>query len=213
MLLELRVENLLLIERAELRLGPGLNAITGETGAGKTMLAHALDLLLGGKPRPGIVRPGAGEAYVEGVFAPPPGLLDDPALADLRERLPEGESDEIVLARRVSAEGRSRAYVQGRSATAADLAELGSRLVAFYGQHEHRRLVVSSAQLETLDAFCGPGHVAAREEFAGAHGQVLALERRREELRSRAGASERERDLLAYELAEIESLAPEEGEQ
>jgi DNA repair protein RecN (Recombination protein N) len=212
-LLELRVENLLLIERAELCLGDGLNAVTGETGAGKTMLAHALDLLLGGKPRPGIVRPGASEAYVEGVFAVPPGLLDDPALAELRERLPDDAEPEIVLARRVSAEGRSRAYVQGRSATAADLAELGGRLVAFFGQHEHRRLVVSSAQLETLDAFCGPEHVAAREEFAGAHARVLALERRKEDLRSRAGASERERDLLAYELAEIESLAPEEGEE
>src|SRR4051794_4406614 len=112
MLLELRVENLLLIDRAELRLGDGLNAVTGETGAGKTMLAHALDLLLGGKPRPGIVRPGAAEAYVEGVFAPSPGLLEDPALADLRERLPEDDS-EIVLARRGSAAGGPRAGVQG----------------------------------------------------------------------------------------------------
>ena len=91
MLLDLRIENLLLIERAELRLGPGLNAITGETGAGKTVLAHALDLLLGGKPRPGIVRPGSSEAYVEGGFMPPPGLMDDPALADLRERLPDSD--------------------------------------------------------------------------------------------------------------------------
>ena len=200
MLLELRVENLLLIERAELRLGVGLNAITGETGAGKTMLAHALDLLLGGKPRPGIVRPGASEAYVEGVFALPPGLLDDPGLDELRERLPEGD-EEIVLARRVAAEGPSRAYVQGRSASAADLRELGGRLLSFYGQHEHRRLVVSSTQLETLDGFCGPKHLAAREEFGAAHGQVLALEHRLEELRARSGASERERDLLAYELA------------
>jgi len=93
MLLELRVENLLLIERAELRLGPGLNALTGETGAGKTVLAHALDLLLGGRPRPGVVRPGATEAYVEGVFSLDPSLLDDEALAELRERLPDGEGD------------------------------------------------------------------------------------------------------------------------
>src|SRR4029077_8636687 len=108
MLLELRVENLLLIERAEPRLGPGLNAITGETGAGKTMLAHALDLLLGGKPRPGIVRPGASEAYVGGVFELPPGLRDDPGLDELRERWPEGDEG-MVLARRVAADGPSRA--------------------------------------------------------------------------------------------------------
>jgi DNA repair protein RecN (Recombination protein N) len=100
-LLELRIENLLLIERAELRPGHGLTAITGETGAGKTVLAHALDLLLGGKPKAGIVRPGASEAYVEGVFELPVGLLDEPEFADLRERVGEG-IDEIVLARRVS---------------------------------------------------------------------------------------------------------------
>src|SRR5437763_13727771 len=92
MLLELRVENLLLIDRAELRLGDGLNAITGETGAGKTMLAHALDLLLGGKPRPGIVRPGAAEAYVEGEVESQPGLLDAPELAWLRARIPQVDS-------------------------------------------------------------------------------------------------------------------------
>jgi DNA repair protein RecN (Recombination protein N) len=207
MLLELRVENLLLIERAELRLGEGLNAITGETGAGKTMLAHALDLLLGGKPRPGIVRPGASEAYVEGVFSLPPGLLDDAGLDDLRERLPEGE-EEIVLARRVVEDGPTRAYVQGRAASAADLRELGGRLLSFYGQHEHRRLAVSSTQLEALDGFCGPKHLVAREEFGTAHAHVLELQQRLGELRARTGASERERDLLAYELEEIDALGP-----
>src|SRR4051794_72801 len=117
MLLELRVENLLLIERAELRLEPGLDGVTGGTGGGKTVLAHALDLLLGGKPRPGIVRPGAAEAYVEGVFTVFDGLFSGDGLADLRERLPD-EPDEIVLGRRVGAEGRTRAFVQGRSASA-----------------------------------------------------------------------------------------------
>src|SRR6188768_3689916 len=105
MLRELRIENLLLIERAELRLGEGLNAITGETGAGKTVLAHSLDLLMGGRARPQIVRPGAEEAWVEGSFGIPAGLLDDPELADVAERLPEGAT-EITLGRRVGSSGR-----------------------------------------------------------------------------------------------------------
>ena len=207
MLLELRVENLLLIERAELRLGPGLTVLTGETGAGKTVLAHALDLLLGGRPRSGIVRPGAREAYVEGVFALREGLLDDPALAELRERLPEGEG-EVVLGRRVAAEGRSRAFVGGRSASATDLRELGGRLVAFYGQHEHRRLTLAAQQLEILDGFCGPAHLEGRDELARVHARVRESARELDALRARTGASERERDLLAYELEEIEAAEP-----
>src|SRR3954469_503495 len=212
MLLELRVENLLLIDRAELRLEPGLNVITGETGAGKTVLAHALDLLLGGKPRPGIVRPGASEAYVEGVFATFEGLLDGEALADLRERIPE-DAGEIVLGRRVGAEGRTRAFVQGRSASAADLRELGGRLLSFYGQHEHRRLTLSSAQLDILDAFCGPAHAEVRGRYAAAHAAVRALRAELAELRARAGARDRDRDLLAFELDEIEALAPDVDEE
>ena len=207
MLTELRIENLLLIERAELRPEDGLNAVTGETGAGKTVLAHALDLLLGGKPRAGIVRPGAPEAYVEGVFDMPAGLLDAPELEELRERLDEHDG-EVVLARRVSAGGRSRAYVQGRSATAADLRELGGRLLAFFGQHEHRRLTVASAQLELLDGFCGAGHLALRDRVAAAHARVRDAGRELEELRERAGTRDRDLDLLAFEIDEIETLDP-----
>src|SRR6476619_6872822 len=120
MLVELRIENLLLIERAELRLGSGLNAITGETGAGKTVLAHSLDLLMGGRARPQIVRPGAEEAWVEGVFALPAGALDDPELAEIAERLP-ADADEVVLGRRVGVSGRTSAFIAGRSASAAEL--------------------------------------------------------------------------------------------
>jgi DNA repair protein RecN (Recombination protein N) len=207
MLHELRVENLLLIERAELRLAPGLNVLTGETGAGKTMLAHALDLLLGGRARTAVVRPGATEAYVEGVFERPPML--EPALA---ERL-SADSDEIVLARRVWPDGRTRAYVCGRAATVADLRELGSELLAFYGQHEHRRLMLASAQLDVLDAHCGPDHLAARGRLDAVHRSLRELEGRMAELRALAGARERELDLLAFELGEIEAANPSEVEQ
>ncbi|MDP9346283.1 MAG: AAA family ATPase, partial [Actinomycetota bacterium] len=207
MLCELRVENLLLIERAELRLGPGLNVLTGETGAGKTVLAHALDLLLGGRARAGIVRPGASEAYVEGVFE-----LPDALRGELGERLP-ADAEDIVLARRVSAEGRTRAYLCGRSAAVADLREIAAAMLSFYGQHEHRRLTLASSQLEVLDAFCGAKHLAARAAFGAVHEHVRALEAEQAALRERAGARERELDLLQFELAEIEAADPSEAEE
>jgi DNA repair protein RecN (Recombination protein N) len=206
-LTELRVENLLLIERAELRLGPGLNVLTGETGAGKTVLAHALDLLLGGRARTGIVRPGAAEAYVEGAFEVPDALRER-----LAERLPEG-AEEVVLARRISAEGRTRAYLNGRSASAVDLRDLGGELLAFYGQHEHRKLTLASAQLEVLDAYCGADQAGRRARHAVAHAIGRELTAELESLRELAGARERELDLLEFELSEIETVAPSEAEE
>ena len=212
MLLELRIENLLLIERAELRLGSGLNAITGETGAGKTILAHSFDLLMGGKARPQIVRPGAGEAYVEGVFELPEGLLDDPELAEIAERLPEG-STELAIGRRISASGRTTAFLAGRSASAPDLQALGQRLFSFYGQHEHRKLTLSGAQLETLDGFAGEKHLERRRAYRDAHAEVVRIERELEEIREREGARERDLDILRYELEEIEAAKPDQGEE
>jgi DNA repair protein RecN (Recombination protein N) len=210
---ELRIENLLLIERAELRLGAGLNAITGETGAGKTVLAHSLDLLMGGKARPQIVRPGADEAWVEGVFDLPAGLLAEPDLAELAERLPEG-AEEVVLGRRVSASsGRTGAFVAGRAASAADLKLLGGRLLAFYGQHEHRRLTISSAQMDVLDGFAGAEHLALRERYSEAHRDCVGLGAELAELRERDGSRERDLDLCRYELSEIEEVAPDPAEE
>jgi DNA repair protein RecN (Recombination protein N) len=212
MLLELRIENLLLIERAELRLGPGLNAITGETGAGKTILAHSFDLIMGGKARRQIVRPGAEEAYVEGVFELPDGMLDDPELAEVAARLPEG-AGEIVLGRRVSASGRTSAFIQGRTASAPELQAIGGRLLAFYGQHEHRRLTLASAQLETLDGFAGEEHLDRRRGYRDAHAEVIRLERELEAIREREGARERDLDILRYELEEIEAAKPDPAEE
>src|SRR3954470_11093521 len=212
MLLELRIENLLLIERAELRLGPGLNAITGETGAGKTILAHSFDLLMGGRARPQIVRPGASEAYVEGVFELPDGLLDDPELREIADRLPEG-AGELAIGRRVSGSGRTSAFIAGRSASAPELAALGPRLLAFYGQHEHRKLTLSGAQLETLDGFAGERHLERRRAYREAHAEVLRIERELAAIREREGARERELDILRYEVEEIEAAKPDPAEE
>jgi DNA repair protein RecN (Recombination protein N) len=209
---ELRIENLLLIEKAELRLGQGLNAITGETGAGKTVLAHSLDLLMGGKARPQIVRPGAEEAWVEGVFDLPEGLLAEPEMAELAERLPQG-AEEVVIGRRVSAAGRTSAFVAGRAASASDLKLLGSRLLAFFGQHEHRKLTISSAQMEVLDGFVGTEQLGLRESYRDAHRQCLRLGAELAELREQDGSRERDLDLLRYELSEVEEVAPDPEEE
>ncbi len=118
-----------------------------------------------------------------------------------------------MLARRVSAEGRTRAYVGGRAATAADLRELGGRLVAFFGQHEHRKLTVAAAQLELLDGFAGADHLELRDRMAASHALVRERAAELESLRARVGARDRDLDLLRFELEEIEALAPSEEEE
>ncbi|HEX3875093.1 MAG TPA: DNA repair protein RecN [Solirubrobacteraceae bacterium] len=200
MLLELRVQNLLLIEEARIELTGGLNVLTGETGAGKTVLAHALDLLLGGRAKSGIVRPGASEAYVEGIFELDPALV--PSLA---ERLAD-DAEELILARRVGADGRTRAYLNGRSIPVSELRELAGTMLAFYGQHEHRRLMLAAAQLEILDGFCGSDQVGRRAACAEAWSRLRAARAEHGRLQELAGARERELGLLEFELSEIEGL-------
>ena len=212
MLRELRIENLLLIERAELRLGPGLNVLTGETGAGKTVLAHSLDLLMGGKAKKGIVRSGAPEAWVEGVFDLPPEWHGDEELADLLDRIPAG-SEEVVLGRRVSESGRTSAFVGGRSASAADLQLLATRLIAFYGQHEHRRLTIGSAQLAMVDRAAGLKQQERLNEYGSLWRRRRELARELDELLGRDMARERDLDLLRFELDEIEAASLIEGEK
>src|SRR6185437_7619086 len=206
------VENLLLIERTELAFAPGLNVLTGETGAGKTVLAHALDLLMGGRSRSGIVRPGGEEAYVEGAFSVPESMREE-----LSRRLPEnvrceGELEQLVLARRVRADGQTRAYLNGRAAAVGDLRDIGGRLIAFYGQHEHRKLVLASAQLQMLDEVCPASHARRLQACAASHREIRGLEAELARLAELEQARERELGLMEHDLAEIEAAAPEEGE-
>ena len=140
------------------------------------------------------------------------GLLEEPELAHLAD-LVGYDRDELTLARRVGENGRTRALVGGRSAAAADLAALGGRLVAFFGQHEHRRLTLASAQLELLDGFCGRDALALRDELAAAHARARELDGRLSELRERAGSRDRDLDLLAFEIEEIDALDPDEDEK
>jgi DNA repair protein RecN (Recombination protein N) len=188
----LRIENLVLIREAELELAPGLNAITGETGAGKTILAQALGLLLGAKGDDSYVGAAGDEAYVEAELE----LPDE--LEGLGELRPEDE-DALLAARRVFADGRTRAYAWGRAAAREDVAAAVERVVAMSGQFEQRRLARPSYQLEVLDRFCGDEQLARRSAARTAWRELQAARRRHDELTANA-------ELAQDRLAELRAL-------
>jgi DNA repair protein RecN (Recombination protein N) len=191
----LRIENFVLIREANLVFSPRLNAVTGETGAGKTILAQAIGLLLGAPGDAGYLGPGAMEAYVEADFDLPDGILEEDDLATLAELRPEDE-DGLVAARRVFADGRTRAYAWGRAVPREELAALVERLLAMSGQFEQRRLARPSFQLDVLDAFVGEEHVRLRADHARAWRELGAVRRRRDELAiAEAGRAERLEEL------------------
>ncbi len=203
----LRIDNLVLIREAELELAPGLNVVTGETGAGKTILAQAVGLLLGARGDAALVGPGASEAYVEAELDLPEGVLDDEGLEALAELRPADEPD-VVVARRVGADGRGRAYAWGRAATREAVGALVERLIAMSGQFEQRRLARPSHQLDLLDAFAGEQQLARRRETRLAWRELQAARRDRDELARQAGdrsARIAELELLA---ASADGLAP-----
>jgi DNA repair protein RecN (Recombination protein N) len=207
----LRIENLVLIREAELALAPGLNAITGETGAGKTILAQAVGLLLGSRGDAAFVGPEGEEAYVEAELDPPDGFFEDEELAALAELRPEDEEG-LVLARRVFGDGRTRAYAWGRSAAREDLAAAGERLIAMSGQFEQRRLARPSYQLDLLDAFVGEEQQRRRSELRLAWRELAAARRRHGELAQGAAAAEARLAELRALVEDTVGLEPE-GEQ
>jgi DNA repair protein RecN (Recombination protein N) len=204
----LRIDNLVLIRDAELVFAPGLNAITGETGAGKTILAQAVGLLLGARGEAAFIGPDGEEAYVEAELEPPAGFFDEEEPAALTDLRPEGEEG-LVLARRVFRDGRTRAYAWGRATAREDLAAAGERLIAMSGQFEQRRLARPSYQLDVLDAFAGEEQRLRRAELGLAWRELAAARRRRDELEQGAVTAEaRLADLRAL-VEDTEGLEPE----
>jgi DNA repair protein RecN (Recombination protein N) len=202
LLRSLRIENLVLVRDAELSPGPGLSAITGETGAGKTILTQAIGLLLGAKGDSGVVGAAGSEAYVEAELDVPDGFLEDDELAALAELAPEDEHDlgqqSLVLARRVFRDGRTRAYAWGRAVAREDLAAAAERLIAMSGQFEQRRLARPAYQLDVLDAYCGDEQLRRRREARAAWRELNAARKRHDELTRGAAAEEsRLQDLRA----------------
>jgi phosphoenolpyruvate carboxylase len=185
----LRIDNLVLIREAELEPASGLSAITGETGAGKTILAQAIGLLLGAKGDATFIGAGGNEAYVEAELDLPDGFLEEDGLESLAELRPEDEPG-LTLARRIFTDGRTRAYAWGRSVAREDLAAAAERLLAMSGQFEQRRLARPSYQLDVLDAFVGEDQLRRRAELRRAWRELAAARRRHDELvRDAAGAS------------------------
>ncbi|HQR30823.1 MAG TPA: AAA family ATPase, partial [Anaeromyxobacteraceae bacterium] len=216
MLTTLRIGGLAVVDRVEVRFGPGLNVLTGETGAGKSLLVGALHLVLGGRTGAEILRDGADEAWVEALFELP---ADDPALERLEAAgVParEGASDgvaELLVRRVVSRTGRGRVFVNGALCTVAILQGALRGLVDLTGQHEHVSLLDAGSHLDLLDAFAGcAGPEGLRARYRSAFEALSALVREERALAEDEGERARRADYLAFQLEELRGVDPRPGE-
>ena len=209
MLAELRIRDLGVIDDARLEVSAGLNVLTGETGAGKTMVVDALALLLGGRADPGAVRAGRPAALVEGRLR----TGDDPEVAAaLATAGVDDEEGEVVVARQVLVEGRSRAQLQGRMATVAAVADIIRPLVEVHGQHEFQDLLRPGVQRDLLDRYAGEAVLVPRSAFAAGWRRLRAVTRELDDLTARTREREREIDLLRHQLDEIDAAQVRVGE-
>ncbi len=211
MLEEVRITGLGVIDDAILELSPGFNVVTGETGAGKTMIVSGLGLLFGGRADPSRVRPGADRASVEGRLRIDP---DGAVAGQVREA--GGDLDDeggaLIISRSVSAEGRSRAHAGGRSVPVSLLTYLADDLVAVHGQADQRQLLRSARQRAALDRFAGPEHLAALSEYQRSYQRLRDIRAELAGLTAQARDRAREADELRHGLAEIERADPAAGE-
>ncbi|MET8474592.1 DNA repair protein RecN [Streptomyces sp. NPDC006422] len=205
----MRIRSLGVIDDAVVELSPGFTAVTGETGAGKTMVVTSLGLLLGGRADPALVRIGAKNAVVEGRVAVP---ADSGALARAEEAGAELEDGVLLLSRTVSAEGRSRAHLGGRSVPVGVLSELADDLVAVHGQTDQQGLLKLGRQRQALDRYAGDTVAAPLAKYRGVHKRLKAVNAELEEITTRARERAQEADLLRFGLEEINAVEPRAGE-
>jgi DNA repair protein RecN (Recombination protein N) len=207
MLTELRIKQFAIIDALTLPLAPGFNALTGETGAGKSIIVGALGLLLGERGSADLIRSGADKASVEGTFdIAGRGEL----LASFDERGIEVEGDTVVLRREITAAGRSRAWINGTTVTSAVLADLGRQLVNLHGQHESQSLLSPDSQREMLDGFAGATSQATA--VRDAYDALASVRTERATLERRKGDAERRADYLRHVVHEIDEARPKPGE-
>ncbi|MFJ6834949.1 DNA repair protein RecN [Streptomyces sp. NPDC091209] len=206
---EMRIRSLGVIDDAVVELSPGFTAVTGETGAGKTMVVTSLGLLLGGRADPALVRIGAKSAVVEGRISVPAGGT---AVVRAEEAGAELEDGVLLISRTVSAEGRSRAHLGGRSVPVGVLAELADELVAVHGQTDQQGLLKLSRQRQALDRYAGDAVAVPLAKYAGAYRRLRAISAELDEITTRARERVQEADLLRFGLDEVAAVEPRAGE-
>ncbi|GGV63102.1 DNA repair protein RecN [Streptomyces griseoloalbus] len=209
MLEEMRIRSLGVIDDAVVELSPGFTAVTGETGAGKTMVVTSLGLLLGGRADAALVRIGARNAVVEGRIAVPEGAA---AVVRAEEAGAELDDGTLLISRTVSAEGRSRAHLGGRSVPVGLLAELADDLVAVHGQTDQQGLLKLSRQRQALDRYAGYAVAVPLGKYAEAYKRLRAVSHELDEITTRARERAQEADLLRFGLEEIAAVEPRAGE-